>query len=197
MRHFLITILLVFLSAQLLGQKPKKNSKKSWDTTFIYVRLQDFVGDKKVVTLDIGQKATIYLNETQIRNGAAARLSNDFIKDDIGKILKFLDSASLVTDTLNMNFPNSFYYFNYLVSEQLKKGNAKVFYKKQKSFVETISHRLEKFGGNGDRFFYLPDKRAFFVVTEITGLIDDDMLSPERHEEYVKEGEKLLSLRQE
>jgi len=47
--------------------------------------------------------------------------------------------------------------FEYLVSNQIKAGMAKVYYKKQHLFVDTVYHRLERFGGDADRFFYLPE----------------------------------------
>ena len=81
-----------------------------------------------------------------------------------------------------------------MISHQLVDGNAKVYYKKQKLFVDTITHRLERYGGNADRFFYLPDKRPFFAVQEFFGILDnnDDLFGKGHFDAYVKEGEKLL-----
>jgi hypothetical protein len=48
------------------------------------------------------------------------------------------------------------------------------------------------------RFFYLPDKRPFFAVNEISGILDDNnVLISGHYQAYLKEGEKLASIRQE
>ena len=69
----------------------------------------------------------------------------------------------------------------------------------KKLFVDTITHRLERYGGNADRFFYLPDKRPFFAVQEFSGILDndDDLFGKGHFDAYVKEGEKLQSIRKE
>jgi hypothetical protein len=83
----------------------------------------------------------------------------------------------------------------YLVSRQLQNGNARVFYNSQNAFIRSLSHRRERFGGHGDRFFYLPDKRPFFAVTEVSGIIDDEaFFSGRYYQDYLKEGVKMASL---
>jgi hypothetical protein len=119
---------------------------------------------------------------------------------DVGKkaIIDFLDSASLKSDTIFIDDYYKLRDFDYLVSGQLIKGNANVFYKKQKSYVDRIWYRLEKYGEHGDRFFYLTDKRPFFAVMELSGIIDDnDVFGRGHFQAYLKEGEKLASIRQE
>jgi len=130
---------------------------------------------------------------------AKANLSNDFVRQDYQKIIHFFDSASLKSDTIFIDIYYKLHHFEYLVSRQLIDGSAKVYYKKQKNFVDTIFHRLERYGGNADRFFYLPDKRPFFAVQEFSGILDnnDDLLGKGHFDAYVKEGEKLQSLRKE
>ena len=61
--------------------------------------------------------------------------------------------------------------FDYIVSDQLQKGKAKVFYKRENAFVTNISHRLEKYGMYAHRFFYLPDNRPFFSTMEYSGIL--------------------------
>jgi hypothetical protein len=198
MRHSITTILFLFLTTQLFGQKvQRKTSKSSFrDTAFIYVSLIDIKGEKKILAYDIGEKAVVYLGADSIITEVKKHLSNEFIEDRYTRIINFIDSASQDSDTIKVDFyqlPD----FEYFVSDQLKKGRARVFYKRHNSFVDTISHRLERFGGHLDRFFYLPDKRPFFGVIELSGLIDNAaFLSGKYYDGYVKEGEKLASLRQ-
>jgi len=200
MRPILTTISLLFLTTTLFGQKPKKTTNKSpWsDTTFIFVKLNDTIIDKKVAALEIGKKAIIYVKVKPMMAEARENLSNDFVRDNYQKIIDYFNSASPTGDTIlvseYLNLPR----LEYLVAHLLIAGNAKVFYKNQKAFVDTISHRLERYGGNADRFFYLPDKRPFFAVKEYSGILDDDNPFGKGHyEAYVKEGEKLLSLREQ
>jgi len=172
-------------------------SKKSnsTDTTFIPVSLQDTSKEKTIVVVDIGQKATIYLKAKLLRQSAVEVL-NDFNKEELSKIIQLLDSESLKNDTFFVDPYLS--YFDYLVSEQLQKGNAKVFYKKIKSFVPTISHRKERYGTYAHRFFYLPDKRPFFSTMETSGILDEKtpfgLSDPKELEEV---GRKLAGLREE
>jgi hypothetical protein len=200
MRPTLTTILLLFLTATLFGQKAKKEANKSpWsDTTFILVKLNDTISDKKVAAIDIGKKAIIYVKVKPMMDEAKGNLSNDFVKDNYQKIITYFSSASPMGDTILVSEYLNLSHLEYLVAHLLIAGNAKVFYKKQNAFVETISHRLERYGGNADRFFYLPDKRPFFAVKEYSGILDDDNPFGKGHyEAYVKEGEKLLSLREQ
>jgi hypothetical protein len=200
MRHILIFISFVFPAILVWGQNVKKqgNSPPWSDTTFIIVKLNDTINDNKVVAVDIGEKATIYVKLKPILDEARQNLSNDFVKEDYQKVIHFLSTAPKKNDTTFLSDYFTLPHFEYLISHQLVNGNAKVFYKKQKTFIDKISHRLERYGGNADRFFYLPDKRPFFAVKEYSGILDDNNPFGKGHyEAYVKEGEKLLSLREQ
>lgn len=200
MRQFLIFISFLLLAALVRGQKIKKQGSSSpWsDTAFNIVELNDTIKDNKVVKIGIGDKATIYMKLKPMLTEASQNLSNDFVKEDYQKIIHFFDTASKKNDTTFLSYYFALPYFEYLVSRQLINGNAKVFYKKQKSFVNEISHRLEKYGGNVDRFFYLPDKRPFFAVKEYSGILDEsNPLGLGHYDAHVKEGEKLSSLREQ
>ena len=143
--------------------------------------------------VDIGQKATIYLEAKQLRK-SAVEISNDYNKNEISTIIDLLDSASMTSDTIIIDrFLTD---FDYLVSLQLQKGNARVFYKKLKSFVPTISHRQEKYDMYAYRFFYFPDKRPFFSTMELSGIIEDNKFYSEKND-LVKLGEKLAGLQKE
>jgi hypothetical protein len=200
MRDFFILQLLLFLSVDLFGQRTRsKENKVSWqDTTYIHIALVDTINNGKVVAVNIGEKATIYVKVKPLLADANESLTNDFVRDKYEAIIHFLDSVSNKSDTI---FIDNFYnmrHFEYLVSDQLIKGNARVFYKRQKSFVDSISHRLERYGENAVRFFYLPDKRPFFAVLEMSGILDDKLSTgPGHYQEYLKEGEKLASIRKE
>lgn len=195
MRQSLILISILLFSTHLFAQKNKKRQVKLplQDTAYIVVPLRD-INFSKTIIIKVGEKAKIYLSGDSIINEATKYLSNDFVKDKYSRIITFLDSAFRRGDTASIAFyqlPN----LEYLVSPQLQSGYAKVFYNRENKFVDTISHRSERFGGHGGRFFYLPDKRAFFGLIEITGIIDNNaLLSGKYYQDYIKEGEKLLSL---
>ncbi|MEO6454667.1 MAG: hypothetical protein ABIN97_11360 [Ginsengibacter sp.] len=200
MRHIIIIISILLVSTNLFSQTPKNRGRiSSWrDTTFITVALKDTSVDNKIVAVNIGLKATIYVKLTPLINEAKEKLSNDFVKDEYKKIIHFLNSASVKGDTIFIDDYYNLDHFETLISHQLIDGNAKIYYKKQKAFVDTISHRLERFGGNADRFFYLPDKRPFFAATEYTGiLVQSEELGKGHFDTYVKEGEKLQSITKE
>jgi hypothetical protein len=201
MRHFLIVISIFFLSCSALGQSTKKHRKtSSWrDTIFIVVKLNDTISDKKVVAVDVGQKAIIYVKLKPMMLEARENLSNEFVRDNYQKIIAYFDSAAPNGDTIVISEYLNLGHVNYLIAHQLIHGNANVYYKKQKAFVDTISHRLERYGGNADRFFYLPDKRPFFSIHEYSGILDkhDDGSAKGRYDASVKEGEKLRSVRKQ
>jgi len=200
MRYCLLVLLTLLTWIDLFSQKNGKTVETAlWaDTTYILVILRDTLPNEKVVSVDIGNKAIIYLKLKPLLSKAKENLKNEFVRDECKTIIHFLDSASLKGDTISIENYYRLRYFDYLVSSQLLEGNASVFYKRQMSFVDTISHRLERYGGNADRFFYLPDKRPFFAVTEISGMIDKNDLQGSGHiQAYNKEGQKLASIRQE
>ena len=201
MKRILPFILLLFTVINLLGQDTSKSRKQSpWeDTSYIPVKLKDTLTDSKVVIVEIGKKAIIYIKLAPILAKAKQNLTNDFVRENYKIIIHFLDSAAASkSDTIIITEYLTLRHFEYLVSSQLVEGNARVYYKRQQSFVDTISHRLERFGGRADRFFYLPDRRPFFAVTEFTGILDEDNDLGSGHlQAYVKEGKKLASLRKE
>lgn len=171
-----------------------KQSSTSWkDTTFIPVTLSDTSKDNKVVIVEIGKKATIYLRLNLLRQNAF-EIKNEFNSKELTKIINILDNSSKISDTVYMD--NYLSQFDYLVSQQLQDGNALVYYKKLKSFVPTISHRLEKYGMYAHRFFYLPDKRPFYSTMEYSGIIENNKYLSDPNE-LIKVGEKLAGLRKE
>jgi hypothetical protein len=200
MKGNLLVILLLFAGPNLFSQQTKRSGRlSSWrDTTYIPVVLRDSIVDSKVASVNIGKKAIIYIKLKPLLAEAKENLTNEFVRTEYNAIIHFLDSASLKGDTIFIDDYYNLSHFEYLVSSQLIEGNAKVLYKRQKSFVDTISHRLERYGGNADRFFYLADKRPFFAVNELSGILDNNhAVGSGQFQAYVKEGEKLASVRKE
>jgi len=200
MRYSLLIILSLLAWIDLFSQKTEDSGRlRPWqDTTYIPVVLRDTITNSQVVSVDIGKKAIIYLKLNPLLAKAKENLTKEFVRHSYKAIIDFLDSASLKADTIIIDDYYKLRHFDYLVSGQLIKGNANVFYKRQKSFVDRIWYRLEKYGEHADRFFYLPDKRPFFAVMELSGIIDDnDVLGKGHFQAYLEEGKKLASLRQE
>ena len=195
MRQSQLIILFLLFTTALFSQTRHGRSKSTKkDTSFISVALRDTHFDKTLI-IEVGEKANIYISGDSIINEATEYLSDDFARDEYNPIIKFLDSAYKERDTVSIAFYKISNLQN-LVSKQLQNGNAKVFYKRQNLFVDTIFDRRERFGGHGDRFFYLPDKRPFYGVIEISGIIDNEaFLSGQYYQDYIKEGDKLGSLR--
>ena len=166
MRHFILFILTIICWTQLFGQTTKKTSGKApWeDTTLIAVKLKDTILSSKVVCVVIGKKATIFLELSNILEEVKKPGT-----ENVKRIKNYLDSARKESDTI---FVGNLMDFNYIVSDQLQKGKARVFYKKENTFVTNISHRLEKYGMYAHRFFYLPDNRPFFSTMEYSGILE-------------------------
>lgn len=198
MRHSLTIILFLFLTSQLFGQKTKKKSSKFSlrDTAFIDVSLIDIKGESKIITFDIGEKAIIYLRADSTITEVKKHLSNEFVKDSYNRIINFIDSASLHGDTIRVDFyqmPD----FEYFVSDQLQKGQARVFYKDKTPLLTQFRTGSKDLVATWTDSSIYPT-RPFFGVIELSGLIDNAaFLSGKHYDAYVKEGEKLASLRQE
>ncbi|MBX2925040.1 MAG: hypothetical protein KF746_22755 [Chitinophagaceae bacterium] len=190
--RYTLLLFIVFVTKSLFAQH--KKSSPGWaETKFISVKLNDPTREKKIVAVEIGAKATIYLRLNMLRQNAID-IKDDFNNEDVSKIISILDSSSKFSDTIHID--NYLSHFDYLVSQQLQSGNALVYYKKIKSFVPVISHRLEKYGMYAHRFFYLPDKRPFYSTMEYSGIIENNKYFSDPNE-LVKLGEKLAGLSKE
>ena len=200
-RKFLISILPIFLLTvtSYAQNRIKPKASAPWnDTTLINVKLIDTITDSKVAIINIGEKAIIYIKVKPIIDQAKKYLTDDFIKKDYQIIIDYFDSASLKSDSIFIDEYFKLLYLHYIIDRELIDGNAKVYDKKNKIFVESISHRLERFGEHADRFFYLPDKRSFFFAMEYIGILDKQSMFPNSHyNDYIKEAEKLQSIRKE
>ncbi|MBE7171727.1 MAG: hypothetical protein INR73_14150 [Williamsia sp.] len=98
-----------------------------------------------------------------IKNDARNLMSNQSVRKEVTSVIKFLDPSFAKGDTAVISFTKALgSHFQYFVSDQLQRGDAKIFYKRSGTFVDTIFHRFERYGEHGDRFYYLPGKRSFF-----------------------------------
>jgi hypothetical protein len=164
------------------------------DSSYLPIALSTGLNETKIADIELGQKASIYVGVKALIDLARGERSAQI--NVYENVSQFLDSASKVSDTVLVG--NYYFRIRNSISRLLLAGNARVFYKKEHAFVDTIFHRFEKYGEHGDRFFYLPDKRPFFEATEMTGILDRNAGQFANHlEAYKKEGQKLASLRME
>jgi len=191
--RILLIIYFFSISGNLFCQDSTVISKKNpWnDSAFIRLVLkQSSLNANKVVSYNIGEKAIIYVRNDSLLKLAKIWLSNCMPSErkDYNKIVNLLTSNKSNKDTLFIN--KYLYRFDYLISAQLLNSTAQVFYKKLKLFVDTISHRLEKYGMYAHRFYYLPDERPFFSVMEYSGIIENGRYFSDPNE-LMKFAEKL------
>ncbi len=177
--HTPLFITLICFSSCLFGQDSSHiNSKAPWDdTAFIAVALnKSALQTKKIVVYNIGQKATVFVRTDSLISEAKAWRANCIPAErkDFDKIISFLTQKSAKKDTIVVN--DAKLEFDNLIPSQILSGNARVFYRKYKIFVDTIYHRLEKYGMYAHRFFYLPDMRPFFSFMEYSGILEKGRL---------------------
>ena len=164
------------------------------DSSYLPIALATGLKETKIADIEIGQKASIYVGVQALIDLARGEKSAQINRYE--NVSEFLDSASRVSDTVFVG--NYYLRIRNSISRLMLAGNARVFYKREHAFVDTIFHRFEKYGEHGDRFFYLPDKRPFFEASELSGILDRNAVQPVVHfEAYRKEGQKLGSLRLE
>ena len=172
-RNLLIFLFALLLFTELFGQK--KPDKPAWaDTTYLRVSLPDTIRDKKIILVEVGQKAIIYLSYKNIMKELVESGNKKF-----DSLKNYLDSISISRDTIIIDHLSD---FDYLVSTELQAGNAVVYYKKLKVCAPVITHRLEKYGLYAFRFFYLPDSRPFFSTLEYSGIIVNGKYFSDRKE---------------
>ena len=201
MRHLLTIILFCAISTLAFGQVDSPARKMPGaDTAFKIVDLRSASLGNKIISFKPGGKAIIYLSASSILNAikestAGTIVVGDEIIKENNSLSKKIVSLSKKKDTAEMD---DVYRFRYIVATELINGHAKVFYKKEKSFVPTISHRLEGYGKfNADRFFYLPNRMPFFSVMSFAKASDHEKSDAEKKEELIKRAEKLKQITEE
>ena len=127
------------------------------------------------------------LNEINVRSATA---DDNFTKKWKSLSEKII-SLSKKKDTAEMN---NIDVFVSIVGSEIKKGHAKVYYKKENSFVPTVTYRAEKYDRFVYRFFYLPGGQPFF-----SAMIFDFIPANEknREEQLAKLNEKLKEIDRE
>ena len=77
-------------STQQQNHYPKRDKYDWTDTTFILVNLTPTIQDKKIIVVEIGQKATIYISKKLLRQNAI-KSTSDYNKTYISKIIQFIE----------------------------------------------------------------------------------------------------------
>lgn len=168
-----LTIILTLLTFQTFGQDALDLPDTNWtDTTYKPIVLQSITTDKGVIEYDYGKNAIIYLSYPDFTELCSKRTKQNWRGKEYKTLLDRLDSIASTTDTIKLYDYNT--ELDYLTSDLIKKGQGQVYDKINKHFVDTITHRLEKYGAQAHRFYYLPDKRAFFAVMELSGILEHD-----------------------
>jgi hypothetical protein len=173
MRYLPILLLLIMISSSLYSQSNKGKDGAPWsDTSFKPVVLKNKAYSKKIIVMEMSDKATIYLELNRVRQELNKK-ANDFVTSRNQQISSFLDSATAKSDTVIL-----YGYYDppvlYLLSHLLQAGHAAVYDLCTKTFVKTIYHRLERVVRYAYRNFYLPDKQRFYSVQEYSGILDPD-----------------------
>lgn len=181
-----LLILLLFVSPDLLAQKRKKikDQLPYDDTTFTIVNLDTNFALNQILAYELGERAVLYFPFQNLKKNAQET------KDTAA--IKYLDSIDNSTDTIAIDFRSPHFDIQHYLSMLLKKGDAKVFYKRENGFVGNIMHRQERYGKYVHRFFYLPDHRPFYSIMELIVSLGPGIFS--NYNELINLGEKLQSL---
>lgn len=184
--HKILLILLLFASPDLLAQKRKriKDQLPQYDTTFTIVNLDNNFSKNQILVYELGEKAILYFPFQSLKK--EAKETNDTTA------IKYLDSMDNPKDTIAVDFRSPHFDIHYHLSMLLKKGDVRVFYKRENSFVSNIMHRQERYGNYVSRFFYLPDLRPFYSIMELIVSHGPGRFS--NYNELVNLGEKLQGL---
>jgi hypothetical protein len=184
--HKILLILLLFASPDLLAQKRKriKDQLPRYDTTFTIVNLDTNFSKNQILVYELGEKAILFF-PFQILKKEAKEINDT-------TAIRYLDSIDNSKDTIAIDFRSPYFDIQYHLSMLLKKGNVKIFYKRENSFVSNIMHRQERYGKYVNRFFYLPDHRPFYSIMEEIVYLGPGVLS--NYNELINLGDKLKSL---
>lgn len=178
MKPSIIISVLLLLTIISFGQDTNITKRKSIfdDTTLVRTILIDtFKNGHRIICFNFGKNAIIYLSEGSILDTVSKGLASSYDYERtnsklLSKLLKQYKNA----DTIFLkDYPH---YFKYLVSDQLKRGNAKIFDKKNNLFVPFIYQRLERVISTADRVYYFTDKRSFFQAQEWSGILPNELM---------------------
>jgi hypothetical protein len=140
------------------------------DTTYHKLKTINLDDSVKVLKYDLGKRAIIYISSLEFIKHCEQLEDRFSERRQIGEII---DSLSRIQDTTIINTDILGYDLDYLVVDLMREGKSKIYDKEKMKFVNEIFQRLEKAGTMASRWFYFPDKRAFFSNLEITGIIEN------------------------
>ena len=172
-----IVISFLFLLTDFTFSQDKGIGKPSFDdTTLVRTDLIDtFKVNDRIICFRSGKNAIIYLSGNSILDTVLKGLISpyDYERRNSNLINEFLSQYSNSDTIFLEDYP---YYFEYLVSGQLKKGNARIFDRKTNLFVPFIYQRLERVISTADRVYYFVDHRRFFQVQEWSGILPNELM---------------------
>ena len=163
-------MVLVFVAAR---TTQAQNVDLNWkDSTYKIIPLQNKLTGKRIIEYNGLRPAIIFLAYDDVRNTCLERLKNEPGKEEYKELLNYFDSTTTGKDTLKLSENNN--ELNNLVSDLLMKGQAKVFGINRQKFMDSISYRVEKYGTELWRFYYLPYKSPFFAIMESSAIVEEN-----------------------
>lgn len=120
----------------------------------------------KTIEYNPGTNATIYIQWVDARALCQGSNSRKEEYDSLASRLDYLDKK---VKTIKVS-DGSFGVMNYIVSDLLRQGKAKVYDNVSGHYLDSVTCRLERFGSEADRVFYLPEGIPFFAVQEYSGI---------------------------
>ncbi|RAW00275.1 hypothetical protein [Pseudochryseolinea flava] len=188
-----LTIVLIFLSYHTSAQNTLRESTKWTDTTYTSVNLQAIPFGERIIHYDYGKVASIYLSYDNVQD-----VCKKWTKMGWGHrykdLLKTVKSMATKSDTIKVYECSK--ELDYVTAELLSSGSGQVYDKFHGQSVSLIAHRLERYGSQAHRFYYLPDGRAFFAVCELTAILDPDPIQAlqKNYHEYIGLGDRLQEI---
>ena len=146
------------------------------DTTLTQTILVDkFNLNDKIVVFNFNKEAVIYVTENSLRQAAARYINDDYeyLRNNSREIISLLNKEN-ASDTIFLKDYSQ--QLKCLISDQLKKGNARIFDKKSNAFVQSIYHRLERVISTADRVFYFKNNNRFYQVREWSGITPNELM---------------------
>jgi len=158
-------LFVLFLALNTSAQNPNINWK---DSTYYFIKLEGIKTGEKILQYNNLRPAIIYLNFNEVRNSCVERSKTQKVNEEYKELLEILDTTDAGKDTVKTNLYK--HELDNLVSELLMIGHAKIYSISQKSNVDSISFRMEKYSSEAWRFYYLPDTKPFFGFLEFDGI---------------------------
>lgn len=158
-------LFLFFFALNICAQTSAINWK---DSTYYFVKLQKNISGEKILQYNNLRPAIIYLDFNEVRNSCVKRSKTQKVNEEYRELIEILDATDAGKDTVKTNIYKQ--ELDNVVSDLLMKGQAQVYSLSQKTTIDSVSYRMEKFSSEGWRFYYLPDKKPFFGVLVIDGI---------------------------